>query len=73
MNSLEKWMILTHLQKMPNNVGDLGKIIVAISFEWLPKVQKNSKSGHTGTECDKMTRLFFNIFPFSKMKFYPRT
>ena len=33
--------------KKPNNVGDLGKIIVAISFELLPKVQKIAKSGHT--------------------------
>ena len=41
-------MILTPLQKLPNNVGDLGKIIVATSFEWLPKVQKIAKSGHTG-------------------------
>ena len=48
MNSPEKWMILTPLQKLPNNVGDLGKIIVATSFEWLPKVQKITKSGHTG-------------------------
>ena len=40
-------MILTTLQKLPNNVGDLGKIIVATSFEWLPKVQKIAKSGHT--------------------------
>ena len=48
MNSLEKWMILTPLQKLPNNVGDLGKIIVAASFECLPKVQKITKSGHTG-------------------------
>ena len=31
MSSLEKLMILT--QKLPNNVGDLGKIIVATSFE----------------------------------------
>ena len=48
MNSLEKWMILTPLQKLPNNVGDLGKTIVATSFEWLPKLQKLAKSGHTG-------------------------
>ena len=34
-------MILTPLQKLPNNVGYLGKIIVATGFEWLPKVQKN--------------------------------
>ena len=40
-------MILTTLQKLPNNVGNLGKIIVATSFEWLPKVQKIAKSGHT--------------------------
>ena len=31
MNSLEKCMILTPLQKLPNNVGDLCKIIVAQS------------------------------------------
>ena len=33
-------MILTPLQKLPNNVGNLGKIIVATGFKWLPKVQK---------------------------------
>ena len=47
MISLEKWMILTHLQNLPNNVGDLAKIIVATGFEWLPKVQKIAQSGHT--------------------------
>ena len=31
--------MLTHLQKLPQNVGDLGKLIVAKGFEWLPKVQ----------------------------------
>ena len=40
-------MILTPLQKLPNNVGDLGKIIVATGFEWFPKVQKITQSGHT--------------------------
>ena len=39
MISLEKWMILTYLQKLPNNVGDLGKLIVAKGYEKLPKVQ----------------------------------
>ena len=35
-------MILTPLQKLPNrNAGDLGKIIAAIGFESLPKVQKD--------------------------------
>ena len=43
-------MFLTPLQKLPKNVGDLGKIIVATSFEWLHKVQKIAKSGHTGVE-----------------------
>ena len=43
-------MILTPLQKLTNNVGNLGKIIVATSFEWLPKVQKNAQSGHTACE-----------------------
>ena len=27
--------------------ANLGKIIVATSFEWLPKVQKIAQSGHT--------------------------
>ena len=31
---------------IPNNVGDLGKIIVATGFECLPKVQKIAQSGH---------------------------
>ena len=39
MISLEKLKILTPLQKLPKNVGDLGKLIVAIGFEKLPKVQ----------------------------------
>ena len=39
MISLEKWLILTPLQKLPKNVGDLVKTIVATGFEWLPKVQ----------------------------------
>ena len=29
-------------------MGDLGKIIIAIGFEKLPKVQKIAQSGHTG-------------------------
>ena len=39
MISLEKLRILTTLQKLPKNGGDLGKLIVAIGFEKLPKVQ----------------------------------
>ena len=44
---LEKWIILAPLRKLANNVGNLGKIIVATGFEWLPKVQKIAQSGHT--------------------------
>ena len=33
MISVEKLKILTRLQKLPKNVGDLGKIIVAKGFE----------------------------------------
>ena len=45
------------LQKLANSVGDLGKIIVAASFEWLPKVQKIAQSGRTAysvnnVECE---------------------
>ena len=47
---LEKWLILTPLQKLPKNVGDLGKLIVAKGFEKLPKVQYIAQSGHTDNE-----------------------
>ena len=39
MISLEKWLILTALQKLPKNVGDLGKLIAPKGFKKLPKVQ----------------------------------
>ena len=39
MISLEKWMILISLQKLPKMVEDLGKLDVAKDFESLPKVQ----------------------------------
>ena len=39
MISLEKLKILTPLQKLPKNVGDLGKLIIAKGFKKLPKVQ----------------------------------
>ena len=39
MITLEKWMILTPLQKLPKIVGDLGKLIAAKGFKNLPKVQ----------------------------------
>ena len=39
MISLQKLLILTTLQKLPKNVGDLGKLIVDKGFKNLPKVQ----------------------------------
>ena len=39
MISLEKWKILTPLQKLPKNVGDLGKLIVAKGFKKWHKVK----------------------------------
>ena len=39
MISLEKLKISTPLQKLPKNVGDFGKLIVARGFKKLTKVQ----------------------------------
>ena len=36
MISQEKWLILTPLQKLPKNVEDLGKLIIAKGFKKLP-------------------------------------
>ena len=49
-------MILTILQKLNNNVGNLGKIIDATGFECLPKKQKIAQSGHT--DADKQLHSF---------------
>ena len=37
MISIEKWLISTPLQKLSENVGDLGKLIVAKGFKNVPK------------------------------------
>ena len=59
-------MILTPLQNLPNNVCNLGKIIVATSFEWLPKGQKIAQTGHT--ECRTgITRLYDKLKKGSKL------
>ena len=39
MISLQKWKILTTLQKLLKNVEDLGKLIGVKGFKKLPKVQ----------------------------------
>ena len=42
MISLQKRKILTPLQKLPKNVEDLGKIIVAKAFKSSPKSYKSA-------------------------------
>ena len=39
---------MTPLHKLPKNVRNLGKLIVAKGLKKLPKVQKIAQSGHTG-------------------------
>ena len=56
-------MILTPLQKLPKNVRDLGKLIVAKGFKKLSKVQKIAQSGHTA--WDPLT-LRFGISSYGK-------
>ena len=63
MISIEKWKILTHLQNLPWNVGDLAKLIAAKGFKKLPKIQKIAKSGHI--DCDRGASLFCT-YGFSK-------
>ena len=52
-------MILAPLQKLPKNVGDLGKLIVAKGFKKSPKVQKIANSGHT----DQLHQLQLQLLP----------
>ena len=52
MISLEKMNDFDTFTKLPKNVIDLGKFIVAKCFEWLPKMQKIAQSGHTVAEAD---------------------
>ena len=47
---------------MPNNVGNLGKMIVATGFELLPKVQKIAQSGHTDGETIYLDCISENRF-----------
>ena len=55
-------MILIPLQKLPKNVEDLGKLIVAKGLKKLPEVQKIAQSGHTagddgGATCYIVVRV----------------
>ena len=59
-------MILAPLQKLPKNVRDLGKLIVAKGFKKSPKVQKIANSGHTDHDQGDVSDQWFN-FP-SKLR-----
>ena len=67
MISLEKLKILTRSQKLPKNVGDLGKLIVAKVFEKLPKVQYTAQSGHSGSELVSISIYFTQFQLFTKL------
>ena len=45
---------MTPLQKLPKDVGNLGKTIVPAGFEKLPKVKYIAQSGHTGWQVKNM-------------------
>ena len=62
MISLAKWKILTPLQKLSNNVGDLAKIIFAIGFKKLAKLQKIAQSGHTGADLTNFYETYSLLF-----------
>ena len=58
MISLDKLKIFTPLQKLPKNVGDLSKLIVAKGFKKFPKEQKIANSGHTAQEAIPTIKMF---------------
>ena len=68
---LEKWKFLKPLQKLPKNVGNLGKTIIATRFKKLPKVQEIAQSGHTSLLAyDSTSPLKSNIVSITLAKFY---
>ena len=60
--SEEKIKMLTPLQKLPKNVGDLCKLIVAKGFEKLPKFQYITQSGHTAP-LPTVPKSYYVYFP----------
>ena len=46
-NFTRKMIDFDTFKKLPKNVRDLGKFIVAKGFKNMPKVQKIAQSGHT--------------------------
>ena len=60
MISIQKWMILTPLQKMTKNGEDWGKLIVVKAFKKLPKLQYIAQSGHTAQSIKNL--FYFCLF-----------
>ena len=63
------------LQKLPKNVGYLGKFIVAKGFKKLPKVQKIARSGHTdGQLVNFLNEMSVSVFtsPKRHLKWLPK-
>ena len=53
---------------------DLGKIIVATGFEWLPKVQKIAQSGHTAPHLYSFVYYLSSLLcllPVFSIRFFP--
>ena len=66
MISQEKIKILVPLQKLPKNVDNLGKFIVAKGFEKLSKVHNIAQCCHT--DHIQLLKKFYNIDPTERMK-----
>ena len=64
-NFAQKLNVLTPLRKLPKNMGDLDKLIVAPGFEKLPKVQKIAQSDHSDNDA---TLRFIHMICFSSMR-----
>ena len=71
---------MTPLQKLPDNVGDLGKLIAAKGFEKLPKSNKLPNLVTLSlTQVAKISQItlqhqhrIFNLNPFFKKMGHPR-
>ena len=62
---------MTPLEKLPKNVGDLGKLIAAKGFKKWPKVQKKiTQSGHTDRKCRFVLAVVENSHELCKGKYH---
>ena len=65
-------MILTPLQKLPKNVGDLGKSIIVKGFKKLPKVQKSPDLATLPTRQDVRKELLCVLINHVSCQIYSR-